>query len=106
MKILALVVSLSAALVITGCAVKTSGVKKVGPDTYTVSADHLNASTAKASVLEQAGTYCTNQGKEVLVTKTLKRQKVKYFYDVTFLCLDKGDPRLVSPEYETTVEPR
>ena len=93
MKILALVVSLSAALVLTGCAVKTS-------------ADHLNASTAKASVLEQAGEYCVSQGKELLVTKTLKRQKVKYFYDVTFLCLDEGDPRLVSPEYETTVEPR
>lgn len=106
MKILALVVSLSAALVLTGCAVKTSGVKKVGPDTYTVSADHLNASTAKASVLEQAGEYCANQGKELLVTKTLKRQQVKYFYDVTFLCLDEGDPRLISPEYETTVEPR
>lgn len=29
MKILALVVSLSAALVLTGCAVKTSGVKKL-----------------------------------------------------------------------------
>ncbi|PTB84428.1 hypothetical protein C9940_06395, partial [Pseudidiomarina aestuarii] len=70
MKILALVVSLSAALVLTGCAVKTSGVKKVGPDTYTVSADHLNASTAKASVLEQAGEYCVSQGKELLVTKT------------------------------------
>lgn len=106
MKIIALIISLTAVAIVSGCAVKTSGVKKVGPDTYTVSADHLNASTAKASVLEQAGVYCANQGQEVLVTKTLKRQKVKYFYDVTFLCLDKGDPRLVSPEYETTVEPR
>ena len=106
MKLLTLMVSLSAAVVISGCAVKTSGVKKVGPDTYTVSADHMNASTAKASVLDQADAYCADQGKEILVTKTLKRQKVKYFYDVTFLCLEKGDPRLVSPEYETTVEPR
>lgn len=106
MKLIALIVSLSAVALVTGCAVKTSGVKKVGPDTYTVSADHMNASTAKASVLDQAGAYCANQGKELLVTKTLKRQKVKYFYDVTFLCLNQGDPRLVSPEYETTVEPR
>ncbi|MCB2427702.1 hypothetical protein [Methylophaga pinxianii] len=106
MKLLTFVAAISAALVISGCAVKTSGVKKVGPDTYTVSADHLNASTAKASVLDQAAAYCADQGKELLVTKTLKRQKVKYFYDTTFLCLSKGDPRLVSPEYETTVEPR
>jgi putative hemolysin len=106
MKIIALIITLSAVALVSGCAVKTSGVKKIGPDTYTVSADHLNASKAKASVLEQAGVYCANQGQEVLVTKTLKRQQMKYFYDVTFLCLDKGDPRLVSPEYETTVEPR
>ncbi|HAO25606.1 MULTISPECIES: hypothetical protein [unclassified Methylophaga] len=106
MKIIALILGLSSVALVSGCAVKTSGVKKVGPDTYTVSADHLNASTAKASVLDQAGAYCANLGQEVLVTKTLKRQKVKYFYDVTFLCLEKGDPRLVSPEYETTVEPR
>lgn len=69
MKILALVVSLSAALVLTGCAVKTSGVKKVGPDTYTVSADHLNASTAKASVLEQAGSIVLIREKSYLSLK-------------------------------------
>lgn len=106
MKVIVLIISLSAVIFVSGCAVKTSGVKKAGPDTYIVSADHVNSSTAKASVLDQAGSYCANQGKELLVTKTLKRQQVKYFYDVTFLCLDKGDSRLVSPEYEITVEPR
>lgn len=106
MKVIALIISLTAVALVSGCAVKTTGVKKVGPDTYTVSSDHVNATPAKASVLDQAGSYCANQGKELLVTKILKRQKVKYFYDATFMCLDKGDPRLVSPEYETTVEPR
>src|SRR5690554_2757292 len=106
MKMMALIISLAGMVLFTACAVKTSGVKKIGPDTYTVSADHVNASTAKASMLDQAGAYCASQGKEVLVTKTLKRQQMKHFYDVTFLCLNQGDPRLVSPEYETTIESR
>ena len=41
---------------LVGCAFKThsSGVLPIGPDTFSVSADDLNASTAKRAALSQA----------------------------------------------------
>jgi hypothetical protein len=89
---------------ITACGVKTSGVRSLGSNTFTVSADHINASTAKGTALGLAESHCTERQQEILVTKVLKRHKVRYFYDITFQCLNAGDPRLENPEYETIYE--
>ncbi len=85
-----------------GCGLKTysSGVLPMGPDTYSVSADDLNASTAKQAALGQAQAHCTSKGKEILVTNTKSlRDGPRSVYDVTFLCLSKGDPQLARPTY-------
>ncbi|EMR13951.1 hypothetical protein MPL1_02283 [Methylophaga lonarensis MPL] len=91
-------------ILLTGCALNTSGVRTVGPDTYNVMTDDMNASTAKGAALEQAERHCAEMGKQVLVSKISMRKRMRYTYDVTFLCLNEGDPKLVRPEYETIIE--
>lgn len=90
-----------AALMVTACGLKThsSGVLPMGPDTYSVSADDLNASTAKQAALSQAQAHCTSLGKEILVTNTKVTRENRNIYDVTFRCLSKGDPDLTRPTY-------
>lgn len=86
---------------LSGCGLKTysSGVLPMGPDTYTVSADDLNASTAKQAALGQAQNHCSSLGKEILVTNTKTSRETRNIYDVTFRCLSKGDPELTRPTY-------
>jgi hypothetical protein len=101
---LALVVGVAALSM--GCGLRTysSGVMQLGPDTFTVSADDLNASTAKQAALTQAQQRCANLNKEILVTNTRAvRDPNRNIYDVTFRCLAKGDPELTRPTY--TKEP-
>ena len=86
-----------------GCGLKTysSGVPPMGPDTFSVSADDLNPSTAKQAALTQAQNHCKAMGKEILVTNTkVSRGGARTLYDVTFRCLSKGDPELTRPTYE------
>ena len=74
----------------------------MGPDTYSVSADDLNASTAKQAALSQAQNHCKGHGKEILVTNTRASQgSARTVYDVTFRCLVAGDPELTRPTYST-----
>lgn len=92
-----------------GCGLKTysSGVLPMGPDTYSVSADDLNPSTAKQASLTQAQSHCATLGKEILVTNTRdSRRDARTMYDVTFRCLSKGDPELARPTYETPPDVR
>ena len=92
---------LAAALMVSACGLKTysSGVLPMGPDTFSVSADDLNASTAKQAALSQAQTHCASLGKEILVTNTKVSRETRNIYDVTFRCLSKGDPELTRPTY-------
>jgi hypothetical protein len=55
-----------------GCGLKTysSGVLRMGRDTFSVSADDLNPSTAKQAALTQAQNHCRTMGREILVTNT------------------------------------
>lgn len=94
----ALVLTLTA---LTACGVKTSGVRSLSPDTYTISADDLDETVAKGTALGLAENHCNEQGREMLVTRIFKQHRVRYTYDVTFQCLEAGDPRLDNPEYET-----
>ena len=87
-----------------GCITTTSGVLPMGPDTYSVSSDSQNSSIAKKTALSQAQSFCLNLGRELLVTNTkTEEHSARYTYDVTFLCLPKGDPQLTRPTY--TKEP-
>jgi hypothetical protein len=79
----------------------------MGPDTFSVSADDLNPSTAKQAALSQAQNHCKTVGKEILVTNTkASRGEARTLYDVTFRCLSRGDPELTRPTYETPADVR
>lgn len=101
MKIIAVTATVMALALLTACGVKTSGVRSLSPDTYTISADDLDETVAKGTALGLAEHHCNEQGKKMLVTKVFKQHRVRYTYDVTFQCLKAGDPRLENPEYET-----
>lgn len=91
----------SLALVGCGTVTQTSGVQPLGPDTFTVSSDAINPSTARRSALEQASAHCAGVGRELLVTNIAGTQAEysRVLYAVTFRCLSKGDPELARPQY-------
>ncbi len=101
MKTIALVTTVLAVSFVSACGVKTSGVRSLSADTYTISADDLDETVAKGTALGLAENHCNEQGKKMLVTKVFKQHRVRYSYDVTFQCLNAGDLRLNNPEYET-----
>jgi hypothetical protein len=88
---------------LVGCG-STGGVMKLGPDTYTVSASKHYTSggaVAKTNALEAANNYCTQLGKELLVTNTTNGFEAPFYtYSVTFNCLDKNDAQLTRPVYK------
>lgn len=89
---------------LAGCSVKSSGVRTLGPDTYTISVNDLSDTAAKGIALGLAESHCNEMGKRFLVTKMLKRHQVRYHYEIDFLCLNEDDERLVSPQYDITTQ--
>ncbi len=94
-----------ACVLVAGCA-HSSGVLKLGPDTYTVSAAASAArggwASAQKTALTTANDHCAQMGKEILVTNVDAARTNVYgggSSAVTFRCLDKGDPELQRPEY-------
>ena len=94
-------------LSVCACAMST-GVMKMGPDTYTVSVAAApargGAVGAKQVALTEAGQYCAAMGKEILVTNTSSQRTTNLGagnFDLTFRCLAKGDPDLQRPDYAT-----
>lgn len=95
---------------LSGCA-QSSGVLKMGPDTYTVSTHAAPArggtSGAKSLSLTEANQYCAGMGKEIYVTNIETRPSSHLpggTADVTFRCLAKGDPELQRPDYEPAAD--
>jgi hypothetical protein len=85
-----------ACVLFAGCA-QSSGVLKVGPDTYTVSAAAAPArggsSEARKIALTEANQHCAEMGKEILVTNVGTATINAYgagTAEVTFRCLDKA----------------
>ena len=110
------VIAFSAAIFLTACA-QSSGVLKMGPDTYSVSAAAAPArggySEARKLALADANQFCAQMGKEILVTNVGTATTNVYgagSADITFRCLSKGDPELQRPEYrkapDTVIEDR
>lgn len=99
-----------------GCA-KSSGVLKMGPDTYSVSVHAAPArggeSGARKIALTEANAKCVAEGKEILVTSVSSGRSSHFpggTVEVTFQCLSKGDPDLQRPRYRavptTVIEDR
>jgi len=107
---------LAALLAIGGCAM-SSGVQKLGPDTYSVSASAAPVrggySEARRIALEDANKYCSHIGREIVVTNVDTATTNVHgagSADITFRCLLPGDPQLRRPEYrrapDTVIEDR
>jgi len=95
------------AAVLSACA-QSSGILKMGPDTYSITAYASIVrgaeSGAKRTAIKDATEYCTSQGKEILVTNISCGGNPRPFHngaecDITFQCLDKNDPELKRPHY-------
>jgi hypothetical protein len=97
----------SAAAILAGCA-SSSGVMKVGPDTFTISASAVHAAGgsvgARASAYREADAHCRGMGREVLVTndRTTRDAWNQGVSEVVFRCLAAGDPELRRPDYRPT----
>lgn len=98
-----------AVIILAGCT-QSSGVLKLGPDTFTTSASAASTrggpSEARKIVLTEANEYCAQLGKEILVTN-IGTAITNYQYghgtaEITFRCLAKGDPALQRPEFRQT----
>jgi hypothetical protein len=96
---------------------QSSGILKMGPDTYTISASAAPArggsSEARKIALSEANQHCAQMGREILVTNVGTATTNIYgagTAEVTFRCLVKGDPELQRPEYrrppDTVIEDR
>lgn len=92
-------------LALSACAT-SSGVVKMGPDTYSTSAYAApargGAAGAKRTAYEDAFGECAKLGREMLVTN--ERAHINEngggSMDLTFRCLPKGDPELANrPTY-------
>lgn len=101
---------------LTACA-QSSGVLKMGPDTYSVSVHAAPArggeSGARKLAITEANAKCAEEAKEILVTN-ISSGRSSHFpggtVEITFQCLAKNDPDLQRPTYRSaptaTIEDR
>jgi hypothetical protein len=103
-------------LVISACS-SSSGILKLGPDTYTINTQVVfgpnKASESRAAALKEAEQFCTTQGRELLVdgyTTTGHAMAFTGDSEVRFKCLQNADTDLKRPSYQsapnTTIEIR
>jgi len=94
-------------LVLAGCS-STTGVQKMGPDTYTISigvhgAGSVSSNDAKAKKesLDEANKYCASIGKDILVQTTNMRSSYSgSTSELIFQCIDATDPKQnIRPTY-------
>lgn len=93
---------------LAGCA-QSSGVLKMGPDTYSVSVHAApargGASGARRIAMAEANEACAAQGREILVqniTSGASSHLPGGTVDVMFQCLNQNDPGLQRPVYSPT----
>jgi len=94
-------------ILLTACA-QSSGVLKMGPDTYSLSVHAAPArggeSGARNIALTEANAKCASEDKEIIVTNISSGRSTHLpggTVEVTFRCLSKGDPDLQRPIYRT-----
>ena len=110
------VVVIGALFLLSACT-QSSGILKLGPDTYTVSVHAAPArggeSGARKLALGEANAHCESQSREIIVTN-LSSGPSSHFpggtVEVTFRCLERGDPELQRPIFrrapDITIEDR
>jgi hypothetical protein len=88
---------------LAACA-QSSGVLRMGPDTYSISVHAAPARGGEAGArnlaLTEANTKCRSAGKEIMVTNISSGRSTHLpggTVEVTFRCLAKGDPDLQRP---------
>ena len=87
-------------LLLFGCRVYSSGVLKMGPDTYTLNIEAKNVREARRIAYEQGTQECAKSNREFLV-KHWSQKENQGIFDLIFRCLPPGDPELaVRPNYE------
>jgi putative hemolysin len=99
-------ISLVVVLALSACAT-SSGVQKLGPDTYVVSSQVMfgpgKASSARAAALNEAQQFCANLGRELLVDDYSTKgnaMTVTGDSEVRFKCLPQDDAALKRPTYK------
>lgn len=102
-----ILIALPLSILLAACA-QSSGVLKMGPDTYSVSVHAApvrgGESGARKLALTEANERCSTVGKEILVTNIASGSSSHFpggTVEVTFLCLSKGDPELQRPSYRS-----
>lgn len=109
MRVLAACIACS---ILAACTTQSSGVLKMGPDTYSASAAATpiagGYSEARKIALTEANQYCLQMGREILVKNIGAATYTSA--QVTFRCLSKDDPELQRTEYrpapDTIIEDR
>ena len=100
-------------VLLAGCAadIRSSGVMKVGPDTFTLSTVTNGAAGgelgATRSALEEANRYCSDQKREIIVANIDSKSGIgparrDGHATLIFRCLLAGDPDLKRPIYQPT----
>lgn len=104
MKILTILII---SIQLAACA-QSSGILKMGPDTYSVSVHAAPArggeSGARNLALTEANERCSAEGKEILVTNIASGPSSHFpggTVNITFRCLAMGDPELQRPIYRS-----
>ena len=82
----------------SACGTSSSGVSKVGPDAYTVSASappvRGGSAEAQRIALSEANEFCAKNGKEI---HGIELKVSSYNADVVFRCIDKDEPKFQQP---------
>ncbi len=87
-------------LISCGLVPKSTGVMPLGPDTWRVAARSSggNSTDSQKMAMDEAIAYCKGLGKQLLVIGTKREQHGPF--EVTFRCLQSGDPELQRPVLE------
>ena len=98
-------IAIITSLLTVGC-IQSSGVLKMGPDTYSISVHAApgqgGMTGSKRTAINEANAHCSAMRKEIVITNADSHPSTHFpggTTDVTFLCLDKRDIELKRPKY-------
>lgn len=89
-------------LLLAGCGAvpRSSGVMKLGPDTYRISAraSLANQMESQRMAFKEAGEHCAGLGREMMSVSTYTKELEPF--ELTYRCLKADDPQLKRPTLE------
>ncbi len=95
------IAALTALVAGCGTVARSSGAMPIGPDTFKLTARAAMGSMVESQKMafSEANTHCQSLGKNLLTTATSSNGD-RGTYEVTFRCLNAGDPDLVRPNLQ------